>query len=218
MFADRREAGLRLAQALERAGVADDAIVLGIPRGGVIVAAEVAHVLGLPLDIVVASKLGAPGDPEYAVGAVDADGEVSFARPGAPDALLIGEAAIRGAEVRRQLGAYRVGREPLHLDGRDVIVADDGIATGLTMQQAVAYLERHGARSVTVAAPVASPDAAVRLRAAGITVVSVYEPEDFTAVGSFYRDFNQTSDDEVVHALQEAAREDPPTASASAPR
>lgn len=213
MFADRREAGERLADVLRRAGVPADALVLGIPRGGVIVAAEVARVLRLPLDVVVASKLGAPGDPELAVGAVDADGEVSPAGAGVTDAYLMGEAAQRGAEVRRRVAAFRAGREPLRLEGRAVLVVDDGIATGLTVQAAVAYLRRHGATRVIVAAPVASPDAAAHLRSAGTPVVTVHEPAGFLAVGAFYRRFEQTSDAEVIETLRRAG--EPPTASAS---
>lgn len=212
MFTDRHDAGRQLAEVLRRGGVSPDALVLGIPRGGVIVAAEVARALHLPLDVVVASKLGAPGDPELAVGAVDADGEVSPARPGIPQAYLMSEAARRGAEVRRRVAAFRAGREAPALAGREAIVVDDGIATGLTAQQAVAYLRRHGAQRVTLAAPVASPEAAARLRSAGMRVVTVHEPEGFLAVGALYRHFDQTSDAEVIDTLREAWRIDAPTA------
>src|SRR5665648_806392 len=198
VFADRHDAGRRLAAALERYRGSPDAIVLGVPRGGVVVAAEVARELGLPLDIVVTRKIGAPGNPEYAVGAVDADGRVfAGALAGIPEEYLQRCLLLEREEIARRLHAYRAGRPALDLAGKTVLVVDDGIATGLTLRAAVRYLKDRGARRVVVAAPVAAPDSAVRLRAEADDVVTLDEPPGFSAVGQFYERFDQTSDAEV---------------------
>jgi len=203
VFADRHDAGRRLATALARYRGAPDVVVLGVPRGGVVVAAEVARALGLPLDIVVTRKIGAPGNPEYAVAAVDADGAVlaGFAG-GLPDGYLEREAIAERAEIERRLAAYRAGRRAVGLAGTTALVIDDGIATGLTLRAAVAYLKRHGATRVVIAAPVAAPDSAAQLRREADDVVTLAEPAGFGAVGQFYERFEQTPDAEVRSLLQ----------------
>lgn len=209
MFSDRRDAGRRLAHALERYRSDPTAIVLGIPRGGVIVAAEVARVLGLPLDVAVAAKVGAPGNPEYAIGAVAPDGGV-LVNPvaGYSRADVDALAGPARAKVAAQVALLRRGRPPLELAGRTAILVDDGLATGLTAKAAVEWLRRQGAGRIVVAAPVAPPDTVAALRRFADEVVCVEMPEWFSAVGQFYRVFGQTEDDEVLAVLDElSARE-----------
>jgi putative phosphoribosyl transferase len=206
MFRDRIDAGRQLAE--ELASYANDprAVVLGIPRGGVVVAAEVARRLAVPLDIVIASKIGAPQNPEYAVGAVSVDGRVvpnPYAGYTESEIEHLGRGAK--AKVERRVEVYRAGREPVALAGRTAIVVDDGIATGLTAQAAVAYVRRQGASHVILGVPVISAEAAERLEDSVDDLVAVERPRAFYAVGQFYRHFDQTSDDEVISALNEAS-------------
>ena len=188
-----------------RETLAEDAptIVLGLPRGGVPVAVHVAAALGVGLDVLVVRKLGHPGNPEVAIGAIGPDGTAVFA--GSGDGLdRPGLEAIRVrefAELRRREHLYRAGRAPIDLAGVRAVLVDDGIATGSTAIAAVRAARLLGAREVIVAAPVAAPGAqrAVAAVADGLIVLSC--PPDFWAVGQWYRDFGQTSDDEVVAAL-----------------
>ncbi len=203
MFADRVDAGVRLARALGAYANDETAIVLGVPRGGVIVAAEVARALHLPLDVVVASKIGAPENPEFAVGAVDEAGEVIESPVVSVSATYMREAAAeRHAEVMRRAALYRGGREPLDIRGRTAIIVDDGIATGLTVRKAVSFLRARGAARIVVAAPVMPPDTKTALGALAEDVVALETPWDFSAVGRWYREFGQTSDAEVIAALR----------------
>jgi putative phosphoribosyl transferase len=207
MFRDRSDAGRALAEELSRDyAAAKDTIVLGIPRGGVIVAHEVATRLGLPLDVVIASKIGAPANPEYAIGAIDADGAV-MANPhagySAAELEHLGRSAHEKIERRAEL--YRVGRPPLALEGKTAIIVDDGIATGLTARAAVDYVRRHGADRVVLAVPVIAADTATAMRGSLDDLVALEEPEVFYAVGQYYRHFDQTSDDEVLSALSATA-------------
>jgi putative phosphoribosyl transferase len=205
MFADRTDAGRQLAQALLAAGEPRDCIVLGIPRGGVVVAAEVARVLSAPLDVVAAAKAGAPGNPEYAIGAVAPDGEV-FANPdaGYSTTEVRGFAGPALAKVRHSLEDFRAGQPPLAVEGHCAIVVDDGLATGLTALAAVEYLRRLGAESVVLAVPVAPPDAAALLATRVDELVTLETPAGFSAVGQFYGRFEQTSDEDVARLLGEA--------------
>ncbi|MBN2404889.1 MAG: phosphoribosyltransferase [Coriobacteriia bacterium] len=202
MFTDREDAGRQLADLLRAGLKGRDALVLGVPRGGVVVAAEVARALGLELDVVIASKLGAPGQPEYAVGAVDADGDVSIVSGmRLPPGYIEQEAEARLAEVHRRQEMYRQGRPAPGVRDRVVVVVDDGIATGLTIRKAVEYLRRHHAAHVIVAVPVASAATARQMRDEGLDLVVMKEPAHFSAVGQFYREFDQTSDAEVLALL-----------------
>ncbi|MBC7265538.1 MAG: phosphoribosyl transferase [Coriobacteriia bacterium] len=206
MFRDRHHAGKLLAEALRDRIVGSGWVVLGLPRGGVVVAAEVARALGLPLDVIVARKIGAPGNPEYAIGAVDADGVVTLGAYAVADQGYLERAAeAEKAEIARRLAAYRSGRPPLDVADARVVVVDDGLATGLTMISAVEYLKRHGAARIVVAVPVSPPETARLLRARADEVVTLAEPQDFFAVGAFYDDFSQTSDAEVIESLRELA-------------
>lgn len=201
MFEDRKQAGRQLAAMLERYRGDDNAVVLGIPRGGIIVAAEVARELGLPLDVAIAAKVGAPGNPEYAVGAVAADGVVTPGQSGWSASRVSELAGDARAKIATQTVRLRGGRPRPRLAGRTTILVDDGLATGLTAMAAADWLRREGAGHVVVAVPVAAPSAARALLRHADEVVAVELPEAFAAVGQFYRQFGQTEDSEVALAL-----------------
>jgi len=204
VFIDRRDAGRRLAAVLE-GRVGHDALVLGIPRGGVIVADEVARALGLELDCEVVRKMGAPGDPEYAIAAVDAEGEVvGNATAWADEGYIHRAAESARAEIARRLTTYRKDRPLPRIADRHVVLVDDGVATGLTVAAAVRSLKRRQASRVTVAAPVASPAAEELLQGMADDVVVVWVDPRFRAVGQYYERFDQTSDDEVIDTLESA--------------
>ena len=207
MFTDRVDAGRRLAEALMDRLPAD-ALILGVPRGGVIVAAEVARVLGHDLDIEVVRKIGAPGNPEYAIAAVDADGELIAGEGLAADAeYLHREAQSAGAEIHRRLESYRGDRPGSAIAGHTVVLVDDGIATGLTLVAAVRSLRRRGAAHIIAAAPVASPSAEQALHRVADEVVVLWVDPHLQAVGQYYARFDQTSDAEVVDVLRAAWQE-----------
>lgn len=205
MFRDRADAGDQLALLLKEYQGRDDVVLLGIPRGGVEVGAHVAAALGLPLDVIVVRKIGAPGQPEYAVAAVDEDGGLLIGdHPYVSRAYLEQAAAREREEIARRLSAYRAGRQPLDVSGKTVVLVDDGIATGLTVLKAIGSLRDRGAAEVVVAAPVVAPSSAAKLRRYADRVVAVAEPAGFAAVGQFYDRFPQTTDDEVRAALGSA--------------
>ncbi len=209
MFRDRHDAGRQLAEWLGEYADRDDVLVLGIPRGGVIVGAEIARLLDLPLDVVVASKIGAPGNPEYAIGAVDSDGRVT-ANPEAGYEVSELEHLARDVRERvaRRIDLYRQGRVPPELRDQTVIVVDDGIATGLTALAALRYVRSHGAAYVILATPVIAASTVPEVSLFADEVIAIERPEVFYAVGQFYRHFGQTSDDEVLDALVEYGLED----------
>ncbi|RDI21657.1 phosphoribosyltransferase [Lentzea flaviverrucosa] len=200
-FANRQEAGRALA-----ARLADlpwhDPLVLGLPRGGVPVAKEIAHHLNAELDVVVARKIGAPGHPEYGVGAVTADSEPIY-DPRVLRALNLTEEQLgrtcdeERAEAKRRTALYR-GDKPLTVKDRDVILVDDGLATGVTARAALHWIARREPRSVTLAVPVAARDSLETFRT---RVVAVLTPKHFQAVSRWYESFDQTTDEEVLNAL-----------------
>jgi len=208
VFRDRDDAGERLGAALE--GLRDDdPVVLGLPRGGVPVAARVAEALGAPLDVIVVRKLGAPTQPELAAGAIGEDG----ARVTNPDVLRLtrttaaelGHVEARERTVlQRRLERLRAVRPRESLTGRTALLVDDGIATGATMRAAVHVARAHGARKVVVAAPVAPPDVVDMLRRHADAVVVLDEPAQFEAVGRWYKDFTPVRDDEVLRIIHDA--------------
>ena len=207
-FVDRRQAGQFLAQRL--AGYRDDAsvIVLALPRGGVPVAFEVAQALGAPLDVFVVRKLGLPGHEEFAMGAI-ATGEVMVMNPdltnaGIPQATIDAVAARERVELARRERLYRGDRPPVAIADRTVILVDDGLATGSTMLAAATAVRRQRPRRTIVAVPVAAAETCRALRRIVDDVVCATTPEPFMAVGAWYDDFRQVSDDEV-HALLDAA-------------
>jgi predicted phosphoribosyltransferase len=206
-FADRTQAGRALAGRLEHLRGAD-VVVLGIPRGGVPVAAEVARALGAELDVVVPRKVGAPRNPELAIGAV-APGvrvldETLLARLGVDDAYLEREIADQEREIERRTRAYRGDRPPLEVRGRVAIVVDDGVATGSTVVAAARWVRAQGASRTVIAIPVGPTQALVRLRSEADEVVVFATPEPFYAVGQWYARFDQLTDDEVVAILRAA--------------
>jgi putative phosphoribosyl transferase len=208
IFADRVEAGERLGEALgPLAG--SNAGVLAIPRGGVIVGEAAARALGAPLDVVVPRKIGAPGNPELAIGAVAPGIRVLDRRMvgglGVSDAYLDHEIAAQEAEIERRQHAYRQGRPPQPVEGRVAIVVDDGVATGSTAVAALRWARDQEAARVVLAVPVAPPQSLERLRAEADDVVVLETPSPFFAVGEWYRDFDQTSDRQVVDALARSA-------------
>jgi putative phosphoribosyl transferase len=214
-FADRRDAGRALAEAL-RPHIGEQAaraLVLGLPRGGVVVAAEVAAALGAPLDVLVVRKLGLPWQPELAMGAIAAVGDtVETVRTEAVLATArVGQdtfAEVRGeelAELRRREAAYRGDRPAVPVRGRVVLLVDDGLATGSTMRAAVLAVRRQEPARIIVAAPVGSPTACAALGDEVDDVVCLSAPPNFRAVGQAYADFAPTSDDEVREALARAS-------------
>jgi predicted phosphoribosyltransferase len=205
VFADRSDAGRQLADRLQHLKD-QDAFVLGIPRGGVIVAAEVAASLQAPLDVIVPRKIGAPFNPELAVGAVAPDGTVVYdesmvRRLGIDLSDLKRQAARELQEIERRRRLYRGDRPAPDLRGRTVILVDDGIATGYTVQAALRSLRQQQPKRLVLAVPVAPADSLARLRPDADEVVCITAPVDFYAVGQFYYDFGQTSDQEVLSAL-----------------
>ena len=209
-FRDRADAGRVLAHHLEAWRGRDEVVVLGLPRGGVPVAAEVAAALGAPLDVFVVRKLGVPGHEELAMGAIAAGGvrvvndEVVRALRIRPDDLARVAQREAAGLVRRE-EAYRIGRPPLALAGAAVVLVDDGLATGSTMRAAVLAARQHGPASVVVAVPTGSREACELLREVADEVVCATSPEPFAAVGLVYEDFTQTTDEQVAAALASAA-------------
>lgn len=210
MFTNRAEAGQKLAQKLKDYAGRDEAVVLGVPRGGVPVAFEVAAALRLPLDILLLRKLGVPWQQELAFGAI-AQGGVRVL-----DTQILEMLNLTGAEVEqvtaqeqveldRRVKAYRGDRPPLDVRGRTVILIDDGIATGSSMRAAIRALRQMGPAKIVLAVPVAPPATCERLRNEVDELVTVETPESFYAIGQFYMDFSPVEDREVTDLLARAA-------------
>jgi predicted phosphoribosyltransferase len=203
VFRDRRSAGQLLGEHLESTGrYTEDTVVLALPRGGVPVGAAVADVLGCALDIVVVRKLGAPSNREFAMGAIGSGGALVIdqgviAAIGVDDRALRDIIARERDELERRESLYRGDRPPVDVDGRDVVIVDDGIATGSSMRAAIDVLGVRGPSSITVAVPVAPPESLARFRGVADHVEALEAPKHFLAVGSWYDDFTQTSDAEV---------------------
>ena len=209
IFADRVDAGNRLAEAIERF-VADPTVVLAIPRGGVVVGEVVARALGAPLDVVVPRKIGAPSNPELGIGAIAPGVRVLDPRMiellGVTEDYLEREIETQEREIERRERTYRGERPPLDVRGKIAIVVDDGVATGGTAIAALRWARAAGAKRVVLAVPVAPRRALDRLRDEADEVVVLSAPEPFSAVGEWYRSFRQTSDREVVDALARGAK------------
>ena len=207
LFADRREAGRRLASRLGAYKGRDDVVVLGLPRGGVPVAYEIATALGAPLDVFLVRKLGVPGHAELAMGAI-ASGGVRVLNEDVIDWYGLSEAAIERVaaeeqeELARREREYRKDQPPPDLHGRTVVLVDDGLATGSTMKAAVKAARTLEPARIVVAVPVGAADTCRELAALADEVVCAYTPEPFSAVGLWYRDFSQTTDDEVRELLE----------------
>jgi erythromycin esterase-like protein/predicted phosphoribosyltransferase len=213
LFRDRQEAGRLLAAKLTAYANRRDVIVLALPRGGVPVAYEVARAIGAPLDVFVVRKLGVPGYEELAMGAVATGGvrvlnDQLVSRLGIPDHLIDAVAARERQELARRERLYRTGRPPLDVRGRTVILVDDGLATGATMHAAIAALRQLHPARIVVAVPTASPEACEEMKAEVDEVICAITPEPFQAVGQWYQDFSQTTDEEVHDLL---TRKDAPS-------
>lgn len=207
---DRREAGRLLARELRKYANRPDVVVLGLPRGGVPVAFEVATALNAPLDVFLVRKIGFPGQEEFAIGALASGGLRVLNMPvienyGIPEQQIARLVQRERAELERREAAYRAGRPPLDVARRTVILVDDGLATGASMQAAVLALKEVEPARVVAAVPVAPADACEALRSVADETVCALTPEPFEAVGRWYEDFEQTTDAEV-QALLERAR------------
>lgn len=214
IFEDRRAAGVLLGRALQRRSLKPPLLVLGLPRGGVPVAHEVALLLGAPLDVLPVRKVGMPGQPELAIGAI-AWGDVAVREPRLlaqmPElaAAFAGLAAQQRGELVRRERLYRRGLGPLVLEGRTVVLVDDGLATGCTMQAAVRAARKAGAAAIIVAAPVASPEAAHLLAAEADDLVVLESPGLLSSIGEWYEHFEQLEDAEVLRLLDAHRRRAP---------
>lgn len=207
VFKDRMDAGRKLAERLMSHANQKDAIVIGLPRGGVVVAFEVAKKLHLPLDIIISRKIGMPGQPEFAVGAITADGKEVFDQRliqsfelERKDLEKIIEAEKK--EILRRMRVYRPGRAELNLKNKTVILVDDGIATGMTMQATLLSARGLGAKRVIVAVPVIPQDQIKPLERLADELIYLDAPINFGAISIFYQNFSQVNDDQVIELMQ----------------
>jgi predicted phosphoribosyltransferase len=205
-YANRREAGVVLAGRLREFAGRSDVVVLGLPRGGIPVAFEVATALNAPLDVFVVRKLGLPGHPELAMGAIASGGvrvlnDELLGQLHVPASAIDAVARVERAELERRERAYRGARPAVPLDGRIVILVDDGLATGSTMRAAVLAIRRVLPSRIVVAVPVGARETCQALNQVADDVVCAVMPEPFNAVGAWYDNFEQTTDDEVRRLL-----------------
>jgi putative phosphoribosyl transferase len=215
-FRDRTEAGQLLARHLEEYAGREDALVLALPRGGVPVGFEIARRLGIPLDVFLVRKLGVPWHPELAMGAIASGGvrvlnEDVVEAYGIPSHIIDAVTELESLELDRRAREYRGDRPFPKLDGRVVILVDDGLATGSTMRAAVRAVRGQRPAEIVIAVPVAAPETCEELRAEADRVECLRTPQPFSAVGLWYQDFGQTTDEEVRALLAEAAAEHSPS-------
>src|SRR5262249_33218106 len=215
VFFDRADAGRQLAEHLAQYADDADVVVLGLPRGGIPVAYEVARALHAPLDVYVVRKLGVPGYPELAMGAIASGGvrvlnEDVVANLGIPDHLIDAVAAEEEAELWRREQAYREGRPPLDVRGKKAILIDGGLATGATVRAAVEALRQRGPAKIIVAVPVGAAETCAEFEQIADEATCARTPEPFLAVGYWYGDFSQTTNEEVREQLAQAAKENTP--------
>ncbi|SEO37946.1 phosphoribosyltransferase [Nitrosovibrio sp. Nv6] len=209
-FADRAEAGKMLAEALSAYAGRTDVLVLALPRGGVPVAYEVAKMLAAPMDLWLVRKLGVPGQEELAMGAM-AGKDTRILNQEIINILNIDQAAIDAAvareqkELERRNRHYRQGRPPPDIEGKTIIIIDDGLATGATMRAAIASLRHMGAKRIIAAVPVGAASTCSKVQKEADELVCLFTPEPFYGVGQWYSDFSQTSDEEVLALLGPAA-------------
>jgi putative phosphoribosyl transferase len=211
MFADRRDAGVQLISRLKEYKDQQRVIVLSLPRGGVATGYEIARSLNIPLDIVIVRKIGFPGQPELGIGAVSETGTVVLntsiiSTYGVPKEYIEREVSRQKEEISRRVKLYRKGKRLPSLEGKTVILVDDGVATGATMKSAITTLKEENLKKLVVALPVAPPGVVKELEQMVDTFICIETPFDFMAVGSYYHDFTQVSDEEVVNLLERSAK------------
>lgn len=211
-FKDRKDAGQKLASKLQEYKNNSDALVLALPRGGIILAYEIAKELNLPLDVIIAQKIGAPNFQELAVGAICEDGEVFFedeiiSSCNASKEYLDLESSKKQKEAKRRADLYRKNLKPLDLKNKKAILVDDGIATGSTMLAAIKSAKAKKAKEVIVAVPVIAFDSIKKIKNKADKLIFLDAPQDFSAVGQFYDNFEQITDDIVVGLLEKSKRE-----------
>lgn len=207
MFFDRKDAGAKLAACMPAYKGDKNAIILGLPRGGVVVAYEVAKALHLPLDVICPRKIGAPFNPEFAVGAITETGQGIFdmgviARLGISEEYLRDTIETEKKRAQQRLQAFRKDRPPRDLKGKTVILIDDGLATGSTMKAAIMSVKAEGASKVVVAVPVSPEDTHDEIAATVDDMICLATPPFFQAIGQFYNDFSQVEDDTVIEILK----------------
>ncbi len=210
-FRNRQEAGQGLAEALIAYKGQQDAVVVGLPRGGIVLAFEVAQMLDLPLDITCPHKIGAPHQPELAIGAITESGEGHFNEKlcrmlDVSKRYIEEETTRRAQEASARLQLYRPGMAPRKLKGKTVLIIDDGLATGSTMKGAILSVRAEHPRKIVVAVPVSPPDTLAEIKELADEVVCPYSPVSFQSVDQFYDHFEQVTDDEVIELVQAAQR------------
>lgn len=206
LYKDRKEAGRRLAAKLTEYNDRYNVLVLALPRGGVVVGYEVARLLNTPLDILITRKIGFPGQPELAIGAVSETGSVALNEDiistyRVPEDYIKKEISRQEKEIERRVNLYRGGKGIPPLEGKIIILVDDGVATGATMKAAISTLKKEKIKRIVAALPVASRDSEGEIRNMVDECVCLDAPYDFMAVGNYYQDFTQVSDEEVVEIL-----------------
>jgi predicted phosphoribosyltransferase len=207
IFRDRRDAARQVAAKLTEYRGRPDTVVLGLPRGGVVTAHELARSLNLPFDLLIVRKIGVPWQPELAMGAISETGSMSLNDQviyayGIPEKVVREEATAQAKEIERRQKLYRHGEGLAPLSGKTVILTDDGIATGATMKAAIMAIKSQKAKKLVVAVPVAPPNAARELKQMADDFVALETPPDFIAVGNYYGDFPQVSDEEVIELIE----------------
>lgn len=205
-FKNRKDAGNQLAEKLNKFKNDKDAVIFGLPRGGVVVACEIAEKLDLPLDIIVPRKISAPMDPEFAIGAITETGENILNEEiigmyGISKSYIEKKSKEERGEAVRRLNVYRGGKKPIDVVGKTAILVDDGIATGFTMLAAIKTAKEKGAKKIVVAVPVIAKDSLENINKEVDKVIYISTPEPFGAIGMFYKNFKQTSDEEVVELM-----------------
>lgn len=211
VFKDRKEGGAQLALRLKEFKEREGVLVLALPRGGVVTGYEVASYLKCPLDVIIIRKLGFPGQPELAIGAVSETGTVVLNESiisdyGVPEEYIEGEISSQKAVIERRVNLYRKRQGIPDLKGKNIILVDDGAATGATMKAAISTLRVEGIEKLIVALPVAPPETAEELRRMAGELICLETPSDFMAVGSYYQDFTQVTDEDVVKILERSTK------------
>lgn len=213
MFKNRNDAGIQLSLKLKNYRDRKDVLVLALPRGGVVTGYEIARYLNLPLDVLIVRKIGFPGQPELGIGAVSETGIVVFNEIilnsyNVPQEYIEKEISRQKEEISRRIKIYRQGKELPQLEGKVIILVDDGIATGATMKAAIATLKKEKLKKLVIALPVAPPEVAKEMKEMADEFICLATPAGFTAVGAYYEDFTQVSDEEVQELLSKIAQQD----------